>query len=260
MYQRAPHANLLFEYTDRVPTVSAAEIERYHAQGFLLKERVLDAERCDALTREADRLAAGRYHNYLRFHEDSDLFRALITDVALLTMFDTIQHHRMVPIGSIFFFCKPGNDLEQGSRWHQDNYAAKAPSGSYMVAGVALDDADADNGSLVVFPKTHTLGDLPSRPSKNFDMDEHGHVVRAYPIGSDTDVPAGYEPLQLCYSRGSAIFLHAHTLHGAPRNPSPTRWRRMIYLHFIKDGDPFWPGWTAKRTLIDRSPYLGPSS
>lgn len=240
-------------------TVGAAAIVRYRDEGFLLVPGMLGGERCDLLADEAERLAAGRYQNYLRFHEESEPFRALITDTALLTMLDTVQRHRMVPVGSIFFFCKPGNELEQGARWHQDNYAAKAPFGSYVVVGVALDDADEENGALVVFPGTHALGELPSRPSKNFDHDDQGNVVRAYPIGSETELPPGYEPQQLAYPRGAVVLLHGHTLHGAPKNPSKTRWRRMIYLHYVKDGDPFWPGWNARRALIDRPPYLGPA-
>jgi len=65
-------------------------------------------------------------------------------------------------------------------------------------------------------------------------------------------LPQGLEPVTLSYPRGSLVFIHAHLVHGARRNPSPERWRRAMYMHYIKDGDPFWPGWNAKRQLIER--------
>ena len=232
--------------------LTQAQIDFYRDNGYLVLEGRLGAERCDALSAEADAIAEGRYFNMLDLHARSRAFHELLTDPQILALEDELQQARMIPIGSIFFFCKPGNLNEQGSVWHQDNYAAKAPYGSYLVCMVALDAADETNGALRVIPGTHKLGDLPSKPSKNFEKDETGKIVKAYPIGNEVVVPEGYEPVALSYSRGSLVFLHAHLVHGAPPNPSPTRWRRAMYMHYIKDGDPFWPGWNARRQLIER--------
>lgn len=224
----------------------------YAENGYLVIDDFLPHERCDLLVQEADRVAAGHYTNMLNLHDTSPAFHQLLTDKGILAMADAIQNARMIPIGSIFFFCKPGNALESGSVPHQDNYSVKSPPGSYFVCGVALDDADESNGSLIVYPGTHTLGDLPNEPSKNFEFDDTGKITKVYPIGNEVELPAGWTPLQLKYGRGSLIFLHAHIVHGAPKNTSPTKWRRKMYMHYIKDGDPFWPGWNARRRLIDR--------
>ena len=136
--------------------------------------------------------------------------------------------------------------------WHQDNYAPKSPIGSYLVVGVPLDDADSSNGALVVVPKTHKLGDVLHRPSKNFEKDEKGNIINAYPIGDECELPDGYEPLQLEYKAGDILLMHGNTIHMAKKNPHQTRWRRKMYMHYIKDGHPFWPGWNARRTLIER--------
>jgi hypothetical protein len=42
------------------------------------------------------------------------------------------------------------------------------------------------------------------------------------------------------------------TIHKAEKNPHPTKWRRTMYFVYVKDGEPFWPGWTAKRSLLER--------
>jgi hypothetical protein len=234
--------------------------QRHFSQenGYLVVEKFLSEEECSPLRAEANRAAAGHYANLLNLHEKSAAFHGLLIHPGILRLADAIQGARMIPIGSIFFFCRPGNELENGSANHQDNYAAKAPYGSYFVCGVALDDADEANGSLVVYPGSHRLGELPSSPAKNFEFDEQGRVSKAYPIGNAVEVPAPFKPLQLRYPAGSLIFLHGHIVHSAPKNPSATRWRRKMYLHYIKDGDPFWPGWNAKRRLIERDPQKGP--
>ena len=229
----------------------------YERDGYLVVEDVFSPAECDRFIAAAEARAEGHFHNYLDFHETLPDFKALITDKRLLSLADQLHQHRMVPIGSIFFFCKPGNPLENGSAPHQDNYAPKSPFGSYFVMAVAFADADEGNGSLVVYPGTHKLGDLPAVARPNFEFDASGHITKAYPIGNDVKVPDNYKPLTLRYKKGAAIFIHGHIVHEAPKNPSPDRWRQAIYMHYIKDGHPFWPGWNAKRQLIDRPPYLG---
>ncbi|MBI3552684.1 MAG: phytanoyl-CoA dioxygenase family protein [Elusimicrobia bacterium] len=228
------------------------ELSFYGQNGYLVVERFIPEKECRSLIAGAQGIAAGRHANLLNIHERSPLFRRLLVHPGILKAADAIQKARMIPIGSIFFFCKPGNPLEKGANAHQDNYAAKAPYGSYFVCGVALDDADEGNGALVVYPGTHKLRDLPYTPAKNFEMDRHGKIVKAYPIGPAVRVPVAFKPLQLKYTRGSLIFIHGHLVHSAPQNPSRTRWRHKVYLHYIKDGDPFWPGWNARRRLIER--------
>lgn len=227
------------------------QIQQYKDEGYLIVQSFLSPETCDALSSHAHLVAAGYYTNILNLHDKSKAFMDLMTSRELLEIVDQIQEARMIPIGSIFFFCKPGNDLEQGSNMHQDNYAPKAPYGSYFVVGLALDDAAPENGSLIIYPGTHHLGDLENTPTKNFEM-EDGKISKAYPIGNEAAIPIGYKPLQLTYKKGDLILLHGHTVHGAPKNRSQVNWRRKIYLHYIKDGDPFWPGWNAKRRLIER--------
>ena len=73
---------------------------------------------------------------------------------------DSLLEWRMIPIGDIFFFAKSTDDgQEEGSSPHQDNYFQKAEWGAFVACGVYLDKANSDNGSLIVYPGTHWLGD-----------------------------------------------------------------------------------------------------
>jgi phytanoyl-CoA hydroxylase len=232
--------------------LTTAQKEFYAENGYLVIEEVFTKAECARLRQDADEVAQGRFTNILDLHKRSESYHELITSPKLLAIVDDLQEARMIPIGSIFFYCKPGNDLENGSNPHQDNYAAKAPVGSYLVCGVAIDDADESNGALVVYPRIQELGDLPNTPSKNFEKDADGNITKAYAIGNKVEIPAEYPAVQLKYKQGSVILLHGHNVHYAPKNEHDTLWRRTIYLHYIKDGDPFWPGWNARRTIMDR--------
>lgn len=224
----------------------------FEDNGYVVVEDVINSEDCDMISDEAERLCNGRYVNMLDLHRNSEIvFNAMVSH-KLLDLADSVQMAKMVPIGSIFLFCKPNNPLENGSNFHQDNYAAKAPYGSYLAVGLALDDADSGNGALIVYPGSHKLRDLRSVPSKNFELDEIGKIIKAYPIGDTVEVPSFLNSIQLEYKKGTLIFIHSHLIHGCPKNTSD-RWRRKIYMHYIKDGDPFWPGWNARRQIIDRN-------
>lgn len=238
--------------TESEMKLNPQQIQFYNDEGYLILPEFLTHKECDDIIIDAGIEAKGHFTNLLNLHEASVSVKNLIKDPRILELADQLHQSRMIPIGSIFFFCKPGNDLEQGSNMHQDNYAPKSPYGSYFVIGVALDHANERNGSLIVYPGTHKCGELNSIPSKNFEYDTEGKISKAYPIGNPIEIPPDSVPLQLQYTKGSLILLHAHTVHGAPKNPSQTHWRRKIYLHYIKNGHPFWPGWNAKRQLIER--------
>ena len=124
--------------------------------------------------------------------------------------------------------------------------------GSYFNLALALDDADETNGSLIVVPGSHKLGDLPCNPKANFSVDEQGRLYNSSPIGNNCELPKNLPVVQLKYSRGDVLCLHGHTVHKAIKNSHPTKWRRTVYFVYINDGDPFWPGWTAKRELLER--------
>ena len=232
-------------------SIGEAQKQFYQEQGYLLIENVLPKVLTDSLVKEADSITDD-YAAKLDVHKKSDLFFSLLKEEHILAAADELLGARMIPIGSIFFYCKPGNVLDNGAVMHQDNYAPKAPYGAYLVTALALDDCNKENGSLIVVPKSHKLRDLESKPAVNFEYSADGSVAKTYAFGSAVkEIPQGYDQVQLEYPKGSLIFMHAHTVHGTEKNPS-TRWRRKIYMHSIKEGNPFWPGWNAKRQLIER--------
>jgi len=232
-----------------------AQREFYNENGYLLIEDVFTEHECHAFNIAAEEAVDGNITVTSGIHRKSDAFLKLLKNERILGYADSLLDWRMIPVGSIFFFAEANNPKESGSCPHQDNFAPRAPYGSYLACGVAFDDADSENGALIVYPGTHKLGDLPCSPKENFEYDDCGEVVKALPIGNNCEIPDGYDELQLSYKKGSIIFFHAHLVHWAPKNVSTNpdkKYRRVVYCKYIKNGDPFWPGWTDRRELIDR--------
>lgn len=224
----------------------------YFENGYLIIENCFSEEFCNGIIEIYDKAACGRYVNIVNLDRKVPAVYDLMMDLGILKLVDSLQSARMIPLATNYFFCKPANALEAGSNLHQDNLYPKSPYGSYIAVGVALDDADECNGALIVYPGTHKLGEVPSHSSENFQIDKSGKIASANPIGNAVVLPEDSVSTQLSYAKGSLVILHGHLIHGATKNSSESRWRRTLYINYIKDGDPFWPGWTAKRRLNDR--------
>jgi len=244
-------------------SVTEEDLNFFNENGYLLLKNVWTKEDVDVIRRDMDKAAEGHFTVRLDIHHHGSVKDAhrgkKMCDIA-----DAICGGRAIPISSTTFFCKPNNPLELGSIWHQDNFAPMAPNGgNYLNLALIVDDADETNGSLIVVPGSHKFGMLKFEPTPNFSRDEDGNLYQSAPIGdaenlSDYTDPEGnklsddLETLQLEYEAGDVLVVHGLLLHKAFKNNHPTKWRRTIYAVYIKEKEPFWPGWTARRELLDR--------
>lgn len=248
--------------------LSQEQLDFFHENGYLLIPNVWSQEEVAIIRQDLDKAAEGHFTVRLDMHHHKSIKQAhrgkKMCDIA-----DSICNGRAIPLASTTFFCKPNNPKEYGSIWHQDNFAPMSPNGNnYLNLAIVVDDADRSNGSLIVIPKSHKLGMLTFDPTPNFSRDEEGRLVQVAPIGdakelsdyrdSDGNVLSDDLPtLQLEYKAGDVLVANGLLLHKADKNLHPTRWRRTVYSVYIKEKEPFWPGWTAKRELLER--YDSPS-
>lgn len=233
-------------------TLSAEQISFYKNNGYLCIKNVFSPEEMFEVRRDMDKFAKGTFTNYLDMHYHKSIKNVhrckRMCDIA-----DAIIGLRAIPIGCTAFFCKPNNPLENGSIWHQDNYGTLAADPNCFInIAIAVDPADSSNGSLIVAPKTHKLGELPNKPKANFSIDKNGKRYNSSSIGNECKLPEEAEIKQLEYDSGDAIILHSHILHMAKKNMHSHKWRRSLYYLYIGDKIAFWPGWTARRELLDR--------
>tara|TARA_R100000664_G_scaffold24795_1_gene34648 strand:+ start:486 stop:1238 length:753 start_codon:yes stop_codon:yes gene_type:complete len=228
------------------------QVKFYDENGYLKLEKVWSEEEVSLIKKDLDDFADDFFTNKLDAHYYKSI-QTLHTSKKMCDIGDTVLRDRAIPIGSIAFYCKPNNSLEHGSTWHQDNYAGKSPDGNnYLNLAIALDDADETNGALMVVPGSHKWGDVPCNPKANFAKDENGRLYTAAPIGNNIELPKDANIVKLTYNAGDVLVVNGLLVHKAHKNNHPTRWRRTIYLVYVKDGEPFWPGWTAKRCLLER--------
>ena len=228
------------------------QLEFYKINGYLHIKNVFPKNEIDIIRKDMDNFADGHFTNQLDSHNFRNI-KKIHRGKKLCDIGDSILNDRAIPIGSISFYCKPNNPLELGSTWHQDNYAGKVKDGNnYLNLAVIIDDADKSNGSLKVIPGSHKLGDVPSSPKPNFKRDEKGRLYQSNPIGNNCEVPKDSKIVQLVYKSGDVLAVNGLLIHQADKNMHPKKWRRTIYFVYVKNGEAFWPGWTAKRKLLER--------
>jgi len=244
-------------------TVSQEQLDFFHENGFLHISQVWNKKEIDIIRKDLDEAARDNFTVRLDMHFHKSIKQAH-RGKKMCDIGDAICGGRAIPLASTTFFCKPNNPKEYGSIWHQDNFAPMAPNGgNYLNLAIVVDDADKTNGSLIVIPGSHKLGMLSFVPSPNFKKDKDGNTVQVAPIGdahklSDYKNSDGNQlsddlpTLQLEYKSGDVLVIHGLLVHKADKNLHPTRWRRTIYSVYIKENEPFWPGWTAKRQLLNR--------
>ena len=231
--------------------LSEEQVIFYRENGYLHLKKVWSDEEVDIMREDSDEYADGLFTNKLNAHKYKSLQQAH-TGKKMCDIGDILFEGRAVPIGGILFYCKPNNKYENGSTWHQDNYAGKAPNGNdYLNLAIAIDDAKESNGALKIVPGSHKLGNLPCNPKANFAYDEQGRRYNSAPIGNDCELP-DLPILQLEYEAGDVLAVHSQLVHKADKNKHQNLWRRTLYFVYVNDGTPFWPGYPARRELLDR--------
>ncbi len=110
--------------------------------------------------------------------------------------------------------------------WHQDNSAllAEADESHVLTAWTPLTDSTIENGTIVVFPGSHTRGLLPHCPSS---------LGNAIP-----DALLDCEPVQLEMEAGSVLLFHRRTIHGSLENRSTSEVRVSLDLRYQPADEP----------------------
>ncbi len=228
--------------------VSAQDLEQYHRDGFLICRGLLSREEVEEIRGSFMELAANgpveglsetkqgydpadplsRYPRMMHPHRHPEL---PVGPLAMRTMLDPrigeILHRLFgeepIAAQSMFYFKPPG---ARGQDLHQDNFYLRVKPGTCMAAWAALDDADSENGGIVVVPGSHK-GDVlcPSRAdSALFFTSDH------------VDIPEGLHEEAVDLKAGDVLFFNGSLIHGSYPNTSDTRFRRAFICHYIPRG------------------------
>jgi len=198
--------------------------------------------------------------------ETSELALDLMKDRRIVSILDQLQEKTMQEYGrsatghkdkfiarehvglmSMILFKKPETQYaSQAWNVHQDNAYTKNPYGLYITAGLFLEDADRENGTLFVYPGSHKENILPFKPQISYREGEKEQP------GNVAEIPEKYKgtEVDVIARKGAVMFMSGNTLHGSYSNESKNRSRPIYTNTYIPNGEEFLPGSTAARVPI----------
>ncbi len=207
-------------------TAMAAAFDRIHAQASALGR---SWRHRNVHFRLADDAALGRIVRFAQWPAwiDEDL-AAVRCDPRLLAILEPLIGGNLKQIINQMHW-KPPGAASAGFGFHQDSRsrrpreAYRDMAASYIQTGIAVDPHRAENGAMLMVPRSHELGELPFDPTKP-SMFESLDVADLAARGLDPDA---VEVLEL--APGDVALWHVHTLHGSGPNRSAID--RRFYLN-----------------------------
>ena len=124
---------------------------------------------------------------------------------------------------SMFYF-KPAG--ARGQALHQDNLYLRVKPGTCIAAWLAVDDADAENGGMVVVPGSSDL-DITCPEKSDSALFFTSDLVK---------VPEGLHEEAVTLKAGDVLFFNGSVIHGSYPNSSTDRFRRSLIAHYIPKG------------------------
>jgi ectoine hydroxylase-related dioxygenase (phytanoyl-CoA dioxygenase family) len=227
--------------------LSAAQVDFFHANGYLAGIRMLDNHQVDVLRAELRELmnpAHPLHHLFYEYHlnESRDpakvLFHALgawriapgFHDLLWNPAF-TVAAAQLLG-GAVRFwhdqlFCKPARDGGVVA-WHQDySYWTRTQPLAHLTCWIGLDDSTRANGCVQYVPGSHLWPDLPITGLTG-DMEAIQTVLT-------DEQKERFKPVPIELKKGEASFHHPRMIHGSYGNASDTS-RRATVINVFRDG------------------------
>jgi hypothetical protein len=131
-----------------------------------------------------------------------------------------------VVLGTAITYKQPRSGVLQ-FEFHQDSGVLTTTPDSLVLAFVALDDMDEENGCLQVIPGSHRCG-----LHEQLRLDERAWTPVERDVDEEATKPDAAGAISLPMERGSVVLLHGRTWHGSGANRSERK-RRALLVHCI---------------------------
>lgn len=235
--------------------LSDSALDFYRKEGYCVVEDILSPPECQQYLDLAESIAHTQEKKYAPLmNPDRQFpeFRKLLCHPKVVRCLETLQQSEIVALQSMMYYRPPGS---LGRDLHQDSFYSKAEYGAYIGTWLPFEDADQENGGLVVYPRSHRESLL-----EVIEDEERKKTNReGFPNdrGTQCVVPPGYSKEYLFVKAGSLVLIHGNLIHGSEESFSKTRFRRAFAAHYIKKGYSFLPGKHAHRQVI---PVVSPET
>lgn len=242
------------------PKAPSTALEAFKRDGFYVARGLLTSEEVDHIrdafmAANADGPVAGLsdivtqdradplafYPRMMHPHRHPDLpigqlAERYLLDPRLHSFLQTFLGEEPIAVQTMFYFKPP---KARGQELHQDNFYLRVKPGTCMAAWIAIDDADAENGGMVVVPGSQNMEIVcPSQ------ADTRTSFTTDY-----VPVPEGKTVLQTELNAGDVLFFNGSLIHGSTPNSSDVRFRRSLICHYVPEGSVEVGHWYRDRML-----------
>jgi len=225
--------------------ISAAEVEFYRENGYLVVENALSAEEIEELRRDTVAICRGAYgevrgiqphssdesddavmRNYLCIHFPHKLSQTMekyLAHPAMVDVLTKIIGANVKCMQSMLFVKAAG---KPGQAWHQDEDFIPTRDRTLTGGWIALDDATIDNGCLWVLPGSHKAGilwEMKRQDDPRFDCTDES---TGFPYRDEDAIPVEVPA-------GSIVFFNGYLLHRSLPNTRTTGYRRVLVNHYM---------------------------
>ena len=161
-----------------------------------------------------------RYPRMAQLHRWDEITLRWLLDRRLADILTLLLGAEPYAVQSMVYFKPAGS---RGQALHQDNFYLRAEPGTCVAAWMALDDADEENGCMMLVPGSHRWPVLCT---------EKADTRISF---TDVTVPlAGHEPIPVHMDPGDVLFFNGSMVHGSLPNTSTDRFRRALIGHYIE--------------------------
>ena len=218
-------------------------LEFYLEYGFQIEQNIWNSTEQAEINFEADAMPTaldGTFLPIMNCHRESVCFAKAMKHGRVVAIMERLLGGRVSGVQTEYFFGKPGT---KGFSMHQDNFFVASHADSFGSAWSPMVDVNPLRGGLIVYPGSHREPLLDVRETglqSSPSQDVNAHKLECI-------LPEKYSPVSVDVDAGCCVFLHGHSVQSSHPNQSDI-YRRVFLATYIRQGAPFRPGNTAKRT------------
>ena len=227
--------------------LNAEEKSFYKENGYFIAKSLFSEQECAEMLDLVYTYAEEEYPVIMNLDRECETVFNVMKTKRIISILKAFQGNDVVGLMSQVIFKQPGSGYaSQAWEPHQDNSYVRSPNGQFLNCLVALKSQNPANGSLYLYPTSHTKGVFPCEERESFREKvgtNPGNTVLSHIVDN-------YKKLDIVMECGDAVFIHGDCIHGSYANTSKTYARPMLQFGYITKGEPFLSGKNAQRQEI----------
>jgi ectoine hydroxylase-related dioxygenase (phytanoyl-CoA dioxygenase family) len=221
------------------------ELNRYHAEGFLVVADLLSPAEADAFV-AYEATQSPEWRSRLDNHKRDAHWRTVANHPCILGIIHQILSAKPMIVQTMYLEKFPGEEA-RGTALHQDSHYLPTDPNTLMACWLALSDTDGENGGLCVLPGSHARGlyathratsreDHQVWESEHLMRDRSGKEWQQVFYSFEIDGVSRSDMQFLRVPKGAGVFFTGLTIHGSYANRSKDRVRRALPTHYVAEG------------------------